>query len=529
MKIETTFQDDHQVKITAEVDAEQFEESKHRAARKLAKKVKIPGFRPGKAPYAVIVRQLGEGAVVEEALDMLVEDAYPKLIEEAGIKPYGPGTLEKISQMDPPILEFVVPLDAEIKLGDYRSLKKDYELPEVGEVEIQAVLNNLRQRQVLLEDVERPAQDGDLVTVKVSAKRSETESKAEEADEATDADAETEVDADAALIKERSFPILVQSEPVEGADSQRYEWPFSGFSKHLLGLSAGDETSFEYTYPEDAEQEGFRGVKALFNVEVEGIKSRLLPEIDDDFAKSVGEYDTMEELLNEIREMLEEQSQKAYDEEYLEALLEEGVELSEFKYPPQMLKRQLDDMIHNLDDRLQQQNMTMELYLKSRDMDMEALREETRPIAEKQLLKELFLMELADSEDLKIEQGLLMQEANNTMNYIASGMSEKEVKKLTNPSVYNNVITSVYANLITKAAMDRLRDIASGKLAEMEAAEATAKAEAEAQAQADTTKEAETETPNEATQAEAQVEAEAPETPVAEADAAEEEPVQDTE
>ena len=196
MKIETTFQDDHQAKITAEIAPEQFEEFKQRAGRKLAKKVKIPGFRPGKAPYPVIARQLGEGAIVEEALEILVDDMYPKIIEESGIKPYGPGTLENIQSMDPPVLEFVVPLDAEVDLGDYHSLKKDYQLPELDEKEVDSVLNNLRQRQVVLEDVDRPAQDSDLVTVKLSAKR-----------------AGAEEESDGVLIKERSFPILVQSKP----------------------------------------------------------------------------------------------------------------------------------------------------------------------------------------------------------------------------------------------------------------------------------------------------------------------------
>ncbi len=462
LKLETTFQEDHQVKITAEIAAEQFEDSKQRAARKLAKKVKIPGFRPGKAPYAVIVRQLGEGAIMEEALDMLVEEAYPTIIEEAGIKPYGPGTLEKITSMDPPILEFIVPLESEVTLGDYHSLKKDFELPEVDEKEVQAVLNNLRQRQVVLEDVERAAQDGDLVTVKVSARR-----------------AEVAEDQDETLIKERSFPILVQMEPGEEDDSKKYEWPFTGFSKNLVGLSAGDEKSFEFTYPEDAEQEGFRGVRALFDIKVEGVKSRILPELNDDFAKTLGEYDTMDDLLKEIHEMLDEQNRSAYEENYIEGLLDEAVGMSEFKYPPQMVERELDNLIKNLEGNLQQQNMTMDLYLKSRDMEMDALREETRPFAETQLRKQLFLMELAEAESLQIDQGLLMQETNNTMNYLASGMSEKEAKKLSDRSVYTNVLTSVYANLMNRASMERLRDIASGKLAEMEAAQAE-KAEAEA-------------------------------------------------
>ena len=143
----------------------------------------------------------------------------------------------------------------------------------------------------------------------------------------------------------------------------------------------------------------------------------------------------------------------------------------------------MDNLIQNLENRLKQQNMTLELYLKSREIEMEALREETRPFAEKQLRKQLFLMELAEAEGLQIDQAELMQETNNTMNYLASGMSEKEVKKLADRNVYTNVLTSVYSNLINRASMDRLRDIASGKLAEIEAAQA-AEAQTKAAAQA---------------------------------------------
>lgn len=458
MKIETTFQDDHQAKITAEIAPEQFEEFKQRAGRKLAKKVKIPGFRPGKAPYPVIARQLGEGAIVEEALEILVDDMYPKIIEESGIKPYGPGTLENIQSMDPPVLEFVVPLDAEVDLGDYHSLKKDYQLPELDEKEVDSVLNNLRQRQVVLEDVDRPAQDSDLVTVKLSAKR-----------------AGAEEESDGVLIKERSFPILVQSKPSSDDEESEnknnpYEWPFFGFSKHLEGLSVGEEKSFEYTYPEDAEQEGFRGVTAVFDIQVEGVKSRLLPELNDDFAKSLGEYDTMEELLKEVRDMLEEQNRDVYNDEYTESLLDEAIELGVYKYPPQMVERELDNLIQNLENRLQQQKMTIDLYLKSREMDMEALREETRPLADKQLRKQLFLMEMAKAENLEVDQNLLIQETDNTMKYLTSGMPENEVKKFTNQENFQNVFSNVYVNLLNRAALERLRDIANGQLAEKEIA-----------------------------------------------------------
>ena len=193
MKIETEIQEDHQAKLTVEVEVDVMEGMKRRAARKIARRVRIPGFRPGKAPYQVIVRQLGEGAILEEALEMLVEDIYPKIIEDTEIKPYGPGSLDNVVSLEPPVLEFMVPLDAEVTLGDYRSLRKPYEPSEVSDDDVNKVLENLRERQAVIEPVERPAQEGDLVTVRLSAtKRTQVE------------------DEDPNLISERSAPMIVR-------------------------------------------------------------------------------------------------------------------------------------------------------------------------------------------------------------------------------------------------------------------------------------------------------------------------------
>jgi trigger factor len=121
LKINKEYLEDHQVKIIVELDPEPLERAKHQAARSISRKTKIPGFRPGKAPYHVIERTVGESTILENALDILIEDIYPKVIEESGIHPYGPGTLDNMPSLDPPIFEFIVPLDAEVKLGDYES------------------------------------------------------------------------------------------------------------------------------------------------------------------------------------------------------------------------------------------------------------------------------------------------------------------------------------------------------------------------------------------------------------------------
>jgi trigger factor len=165
LKLETEFLEDHQAKLKVEIEDERLESMKRRAASKLAKKVKIPGFRPGKAPYPVVQRSVGEAAILEEAIELLVDEVYPEAIKQAEINPYGPGRLENLNQMEPLTLEFVVPLDAEVKLGDYKAMRKPYEPEPVTEEQLSEALESLRSRQAVQEPVDRPVIEGDVVSV----------------------------------------------------------------------------------------------------------------------------------------------------------------------------------------------------------------------------------------------------------------------------------------------------------------------------------------------------------------------------
>ena len=446
MKIETQTLEDHQVKLTVEVDAESLEDAKRRAARQFAKKTRIPGFRPGKAPYQVVVRQIGEGALLEDALELLAKDIYPKVIDEAGIQPYGPGSFENVASMEPPVLEFVVPLEAEVKLGDYRSIHKPYELKEVTDEDVEKVLEDLRERQAILEPVDRPAQEGDMVYVKLSGERKQV--------------AEEE---DATLIQERSMPIIIKTE-TEDIDSR--EWPYPGFSRELIGLSVNDEKTLTHIFSEDTEFESLRGEEAEFHLVVESIKSRTLPELNDEFAASLGEYASLEDLRTEIRNSLERQAKETYDETYDEEVLKELVDQADIKYPPQMLDREVERIIENLKHRLEHQNMDLDLYLKTRNMEMEDLRHEGLPVAEDRLKRSLALMELAKVEQIEVEPEELQSETMRTMNTLAQTLSQKEARRLSDRNVFNNLVGSIAADLLSQRALQRMRDIASGNLTE---------------------------------------------------------------
>ncbi len=169
MKIESALQDDHQIKLTVDIDDDTLLAAKKKAAKRLAKRTKIPGFRPGKAPYPVIIKHIGEGSVLEEAIDIIIKEQYPEVIKEANIDPYGPGTLENVNSVEPLEMEFIVPLSPEVDIGESLNIRKPFDPPEITGQDVEQVLNNMLERHAELGEVERPAQESDLVNIRLYA------------------------------------------------------------------------------------------------------------------------------------------------------------------------------------------------------------------------------------------------------------------------------------------------------------------------------------------------------------------------
>jgi trigger factor len=450
LKIETQPREDHQVKLIVEVEPQPFEDAKQRAARKLARQVKIPGFRPGKAPYPVIVRHLGEPAIIEEAVEILVNDIYPQAIKEAGIEPFGMGTLENIVSLDPPTFEFIIPKKAVVQLGDYAAIRLPYETQPVAETQIDEVLSNLRERQAVVEPVERAAQVGDSLRVRLSGERLQ----AGEGEDTT-------------LVREREYPITIETEDSEHSVS----WPFPGFSSRLVGLSAGDEVEIEHTFPEDYEQEYLQGATAVFHARVEQVNSRTLPELDDEFASTIGDYSTLEELRTAIRQDLEKHAEEEYNQEYDEKLIEEVINISTITYPPQMLDQEIETVIDRLKGNLAQQNLDIDLYLKTRQIDMQGLREEVTPVAEARLKKSLVLLELGEAEKIAINPDELQTETNRTLDELSYYMEEKDFRRMLQTNeARSNLVSNVMVEMLIERTQERLRNIARGLVTEVEPA-----------------------------------------------------------
>ncbi|MFC2053311.1 trigger factor [Chloroflexota bacterium] len=449
MKIEREFLEDHQVKLIFEVDDDVMEGAKRRAARKIAKRVKIPGFRPGKAPYQVIVRQVGEATIVEDAVDQVIEDVYPQAIKEAEIDTYGPGTLENIASLDPPTFEIIVPLKPEVILGNYGDIRRPYELPEVTKKDVDDVIDNLRESRALIKPVDRPAEEGDLVTIQLSAEKIN--------------DKENQ---DNNLLTERTIPFIIRTD-VETTDddpgSGDDEWPYSGFSRQLVDLSTGDEKTVSHSFHEDDENETFRGVDAEFRLIVESVQSRDLPELDDNFISENTGFPDNKSFRADILSKLEHRNLDEYNNAYDDGILEEAVGQAEFKYPPQALDREVEYVINNLKNRLEEQNLDLDLYMKTRDIDNDGLREEAIPVAETRLKQSLFLFEFAQAENIEVDDEVVKNEAKHTMDILSQSLSQREARNLSSQNVINNLEMNVKSDMISRLAIERLREISSGK------------------------------------------------------------------
>ncbi len=444
MKIDADNLEDHQVKLTVEVDSDQLEGAKRKAAKKIAKRIKVPGFRPGKAPYQVIQRQVGDEVLFEESLEIIVNDIYPEVIEKAEIEPYGPGNLENVVSTEPLTLEFVVPLMAEVEISDYHEIRFPYEPPEITDQEVESVEEDFRQRQAVEETVDRQAEAGDHVFIKLSAKRYEEDGESE----------------DGNLIEERSTSVIIAGEETDTST----EWPFDGFSRELVGMAPGEDKTLIYTYPEDSQFETLQDVTAEFSIEVEDIKARILPELNDEFAQSLGEYDDLEGLQKDIRESLEQRADETYNSEYDDQVLDAIIEGSTIKYPPQMLENELSNVIQQLESRLANQGLDMDIYLKTRDLDEQGLRDETTPVAETRVNRSLVLLEIARKEEIEISEEDLHQETDRTLNSITRHMSDTDRKKFDNPNAVMNLAGNIYAEMRMTHTLDYLRTVAKGDL-----------------------------------------------------------------
>lgn len=447
LKIEVQPQEDHQVKIVAEFEPSQFEEYKIRAARKLGRNTRIPGFRPGKAPLDMIRRTIGEDVIQQQAIEDLIDEQYPKLLEEAKVNPSGSGSLEEIISLEPPKFAFVVPLEPEVDLGSYKDIRLDYAVEPVSEQEIDDFLKQMRTSYATAEPVERAAIEGDLVYVKLSGMLTHP--------------AEGE---DALVYPERPAQFIIGTDIIQNRD-----WPFPGFNDRLTGLSAGEEKVFTYTFPEDESDEALRGKEVEFKVVVQSVKALHLPELDDGFAQTVGEFENLDALRKAVVSQLENSKKEAADDKFFTELLDRLVEGAAIKYPPQILDHEVEHLLEHLQEDLARQGLELEAYIKMMDTDREKyIEEKVRPSARKRLERALVIEEVGRAENIQLAKEDYDQAISATVSQLQSMPQPQKRKERISKDMINSAAASALSRKYNELILERLKLIATGQADKIE-------------------------------------------------------------
>ena len=454
----------HHARLTVTFDADEFEKAKRRAARELSKRLKIPGFRPGKAPYAVVARRVGEGTIIEEAIDDLLERHYGEILKQAEVEPGYAGALKEVSSLDPLTLVIEVPLAPEVDLGDYKSIRVPYEPPEVTDEEVERTLDNLRRIYISIEPVDRPAEMGDVVVMDLTTTIHPPEG--EEGEPQTIEEGET-----ALLVKEADDP---------------EEWPFPGFGKALEGLKAGDEKTLEYVYPADYPDETLRGRKAVYRLAVKEVQAPVIPELNDEFVKENTEFETVDELRAAVARDLQARNQMKYEDDYFRQVLDTLIAQSHIKVPQEMLEEELEQIRHSVAMQMEQAGTTLEHTLQAAGKTKEEFEEELRAAARRNVEQRLVLAELARREGLELSEEELSEAINEALAELFRTEGEEGVRRLARDeqALQNLTVSAISARTFRKAA-DRLMAIARGEAEAEEAPEAEGKDEATPQPEAE--------------------------------------------
>jgi len=407
LKVETERLENCQVALTIKVDEERTERGLRNAARRISRKVSIPGFRPGKAPYDVVVRHFGKEVLYQEVLDELGNTVYREALEEAGLEPFGQATLSDY-ETEPLVLKMVVPLAPVVELGDYRHMRLEPEEEIVTEQEIGEALRRIQEQNTTWEPVERPAQWGDLAIVDIEG-----------------------------TVKGKTVVGNKGREMILEADSP---YPLPGFSDKLLGMAVNEQREFMLTYPEESANRKLAGQQAHFKVRLQELKEQVVPGIDDDLARTVGDYETLEDLKAELRRNLQAKAEERFADRALTAL----VERSQIEFPLLLLEREIDDRLEDFDLNLRKQRLNLDNYLQMRKLTEEEFRKEISPQAEEILKRSLALGRFVESEGLEIEPNKV-DKALEHLAAIARGELEGEAEtpseekaKTTNQQVAEN-------------------------------------------------------------------------------------------
>ncbi len=367
--------ENNRVKFTFEISEEKFEEAMQKSYIKNRARFNIPGFRKGKVPRKIIEINYGPEIFYEDALNMILPDAYDEAVEELKLEPVAMPEVdvEEIEKGKPVLIKIEVAVKPEVKLGEYKNIeieKEEYIVTdELVENELKSVQNmNAR----MIDAGDRSIKEGDILTIDY-----------------------------AGFVGEEQFQGGTAENQTLEIGSGRF---IPGFEEGLVGKNKGEEVEVKVTFPEEYHAEELKGKDAIFKVTIHEIKEKQLPELDDEFAIDVSEFDTLDEYKASIREKLEKEFKDKEDIENENNILDKVIDNCEIDIPEEMIDIQLDNELKEFDYRMKMQGLNLEQYLKLTNSSEDTLRQQLRPMAEKRVRGDLVLEAIAKAENIEVTE-----------------------------------------------------------------------------------------------------------------------------
>lgn len=373
MSVQVENLEKNMAKLTIEVPAEELEKAIQSAYMKQKGKISLPGFRKGKVPRHMIEKMYGVEIFFEDAANQLINQEYPKAVDESGLDIVSRPTIdvEQIEKGKPFIFTAEVAVKPEVTLGKYMGVQVTRIDTTVTDEEVEAEINKEREnnaRTITVED--RPVAEGDTAVI--------------------------------------DYEGFVDGQPFEGGKGENHSLVIGShsfidnFEEQLIGKNTGDELEVNVTFPEEYHAKELAGKPAVFKVKINEIKAKELPELDDDFAQDVSEFDTLAEYRESVKIKLTERKENAAKRDKEEEAIAKIVDKSKMDIPEAMIETQIDNMIDNFASRMAQQGLTMEQYMQFTGMNVEKMREQMRPDALKRIQNSLVLEQIAKEENIEV-------------------------------------------------------------------------------------------------------------------------------
>ena len=368
-------------KLTIEVSAEELEKAIQGAYQKQKNRINIPGFRKGKAPRKMIEKMYGVGVFYEDAANALIPEAYSKALDECEetIVSQPSIAVTQLESGKPFIFTAEVALKPEVTLGEYKGLEVPKADLEVTEEEIAGELRKEQEENSRVLDVDdRAVADGDKVTL--------------------------------------DFEGFVDGEAFDGGKGTDYPLTIGsgsfipGFEEQLVGANIGEEKEVNVTFPEEYQAEDLAGKPAVFKVKINEIKGKELPELDDDFAQDISEFDTLAEYKEDVKKKLQEQKEAAAKRDKEDEAIRKIIDKSKMELPAPMIEMQVQNIINDFATRISQQGLSMEQYMQFSGATIDSLKEQVRPDAIERIQSSLVLEEIAKAENIEVSDEELDKE-----------------------------------------------------------------------------------------------------------------------